>query len=644
MSFLAAMWTAVLSAQQPEPAPPAKPDRRAQVLQQLLVRLDTEQVADHEAAVERVVNLGPAMIEPLQRRLRDRRHHGDSPAVQRGILLALGLHGRAAAASWRHVRELLREDDLPTAQTALWTLGAMVPFLTVDERLAIRDDLKRLPAAIGGHTLAGVLEAMASIDVEHEPANLRGWLQHAGIHTLASCRWITAKIAAGQPIDDRAALTETIEGKLAAATSRDELGWGDYGHQRLLAPDLAETLLALAARPLDDRTARALLDHWQVAQRRRGLAWLRDGGAGLPAPERTDVVARLWDGEPTLAASAAAVLADWGQAGWVGLGALRLLQRTHAEEVVRSACERAAVALVASVESMPAPDRTLLRTIDAALRGEPLTTAELAALPKASARARQLGTDVLSMAAWCPAPHLDAVLQALAAAGEPPRAAFWAMLGWIMRKDPAVVDLGLAWLARQPGTAWPEVRLQGDPLDEFWPMFCCELAVPASRPTAVEATVFILTAGADPAQLLTDLLQPNHRQVARALSQLLAERPGTLRPETAALQRLVAADRPGPINFREFDREEPVACDLGPPLRVLAAMALAELGEAVPGDEALVELVHHHCACRPTELADRMPEWRRSGELLRRLDALEADCRRRLGVPAHLRWPQLAAH
>ena len=86
----------------------------------------------------------------------------------------------------------------------------------------------------------------------------------------------------------------------------------------------------------------------------------------------------------------------------------------------------------------------------------------------------------------------------------------------------------------------------------------------------------------------------------------------------------------------------PVDVDLAVPVRVLASMALAELGEALPDDEALVELVQRHCDCRPAELAERMTAWRQSGELLRRLDALEADCRQRLGVPPHLRWLQLA--
>jgi hypothetical protein len=638
---VAVLLASLLAAQ----TPAAKPDRRTEFLRQSLAALDDPE--RHQDTIDRLTNFGSSLAEPIRLLLRERRRDNLSPRVQQGLLQVLGNLGRAGSTAWRDVFELLREDDVATAHVALWTLGMLSPFLNDDQNGAIHADLRRLPREVGGHTLAGVLESMTRIN-EDSIGSWPNWLMHGDVECLALCRWLRQRHSAGLPIEDRDAIVAMIERRLAASTERSVWSWADYGHARFVAPDLAEAWLALTGSPLDARCARAVLDHWHVDARRRGLSFLRDQGAALPVRERVDVVARLWDHDPTVAELAAGVLADWQLQGCVGLAPLRLLQQTHAQPAVRGACERAAAAILAAGAALAAPDRALLTTIDAALRGEPLTAAEVAATAPAGERARELAGEVLHLASWSPAPRLEAALEALATAGPVTRDAQWAVFGWLLRDDAAVVGTAWSWLVRQRIASWlPAEIATGEPFEQFVLRYCRYLAAPAARPVAIEAAAWLLTENCDLADLRLGLDSEDHRRVSRCLAALLSRRAGSLRDSSDALRRLVAAAGPRGVHFQDEsfgrrDRFTPVDVDLAAPVRVLAGMALAELGEELPTDEALVELVQRHCDCRPTELAERIAAWRQSGELLRRLDALEADCRQRLGVPPHLRWPQLA--
>lgn len=639
---VAALLASLLAAQ----TPAAKPDRRTEFLRQSLAALDDPE--RHQDTIDRLTHFGSSLAEPIRQLLRQRRRDNLSPRVQQGLLQVLGNFGRAASSTWRDVFELLREDDVATAHVALWTLGMLSPFLTNDQNLAIRTDLRRLPREVGGHTLAGVLDAITGINEDSIAQSWQLWLEHGDVECLATCRWLRQRHTAGMPIEDRSAVVARIEQRLGTCTERSTWSWGDYGRARFVAPDLAEAWLALTGSPLDARCARALLDHWHVDTRRRGLSFLREHGAALPVRERVDVVARLWDHDPTVAELAAGVLADWQLQGCVGLAPLRLLQQTHASPTVRGACERAAAAILAAGVALAEPDRALLATIDAALRGEPLTAAEVAATAPAGERARELAGEVLHLAGWSPAPRLEAALEALAAAGPATRDAQWAVFGWLLRDDAAVVGTAWSWLVRQRIASWLPAEIgTGESFEHFVLRYCRYLAAPAARPVAIEAAAWLLTENCDLADLRLGLDSEDHRRVSRCLAELLSRRAGSLRESSDTLRRLVAAAGPRGVHFedRSFgrrDRFTPVDVDLAAPVRVLAGMALAELGEELPTDEALVELVQHHCGCRPAELAERMTAWRQSGELLRRLDALEADCRQRLGVPPHLRWPQLA--
>ncbi|HEX6810426.1 MAG TPA: hypothetical protein VF384_02280, partial [Planctomycetota bacterium] len=149
----------------------------------------------------------------------------------------------------------------------------------------------------------------------------------------------------------------------------------------------------------------------------------------------------------------------------------------------------------------------------------------------------------------------------------------------------------------------------------------------------------------DPAQRLSLLEDPNARFVSHALAVSLARPRGELEQATNRLRELL--EPPGVqglvlLKFRAIELWESIPVDLGDHVRTLAAIALADLGAdfAPPPD---LEAVVKRIAGAPL---DGLPAWvadmRKKNALVPLLDRIEDDCRRLLGVPAHLRWPSVA--
>jgi hypothetical protein len=606
---------------------PAQSERLRQIVANAIA--DLAEPAKSEPALRRLEALGPSIVPLLRAHLQ----RGERDLATGNVLYVLGRCGRAALPAVPELCDVLGSGDETLCCQAMWVLGRIAPFLSEEQSSAVRERAR----VCAGHRdeQAGVLVAVLGLGATPGLETLRAQLRHGG--TVAACTWICAQADAEVP--KAAELTDAVAERLQLVSRRLEVQF-EFGTPYEAAP-LAEAWLALTKKPLDALTARGLLGHWHPDQRRRAIAWLHDHGAALPAIEREDLVARLWDGDAQLVALAASALGEWGRAGMVGLAALRQRQRTLADASLRERCAGAADAIVAACADLAPADRAWLAAIDAHLRGDP--QARPAAPPSEAARA--LAASMLRFAQWNEPATLAAVLELFD--GPPPcDNAVRAVYGWLCTRDAPVAHMALAWLARQGSAVRRAAALRTfDPLpDECVRLARGWVAFPAG-PTAIEAIAWFQSAGATTDELADLVESPNTRLAVRGLVEQVM-RPTSRIATTERLRTLLAMPDDQPLLLLLKDEENGMGFDLTPlaaPVRTLAAIALADRDVKLSPDYGLEELVRKACGVA----LDGLPAWvkarRADGTLTATLDAIETDCRRRLGVPAELRWPTVTA-
>lgn len=616
---------------------PGQQDRWQALVDRTLAQLADP--AQRLGALRTLEHLGPRLVPILRQRLDAPARRDASPQLQADLLWVLSRFGRDALPALPELRDIVRGDDVPVAIEALATLTALAPFLDADQGAAVRDDLEHAYADVKNQTLGGLLAWQLQLGSEPEPRTLTQYLEYTnGVGCTAACRWLVAR--AEHDFAGRDELLLAVDANRQKAMQRLEVAF-DRGAQFADA-DLAEAWLALSKRPLDALAARGLLSHRLPDERRRGVAWLADNGAALPRPERADLVVRLWDGDPAIVAAACEALAGWGRAGLVGLAPLRWFAAAHPDQAARAACVAAADAIVAATTAeLAADDAALVRALDLALRGEPAGPTPTAL----GAVGRELAADVLHLAQWHDPDRLAAVLELLDVA-EPGPPVVGKVYSWLKTDRPELARAALAWLARHAAAARAvlDVRSQGDVFGEcvrlprFW--------VPGlATTTALEATAWFQTVAASRDDLVALLDDGNTRWVARALAELVA-RPDELAGLESRLLQLLAlpADTPLRLALRTpWDRPQVHPCRLAEPTRVLAALALAVREQVLPDANGLGEFVRRRCGVPLADLVPFVAEQRRTGALPALLDAIEAECRKELGVPPDLRWPSMAA-
>jgi hypothetical protein len=291
---------------------------------------------------------------------------------------------------------------------------------------------------------------------------------------------------------------------------------------------------------------------------------------------------------------------------------------------------------------MDAADAALVAALDAALRGEPAGPAPTSL----TTIGKPLVAEVLHLAQWHDPERLAAVLAQLdvADAGD---GAVGAVYSWLRTDEPRLAEHALAWLARRGTAAARAIDARG-----HWDRYgeCVGLArswvTEPARPTAIEATAWFLTWGAPRAELRELLGDGNTRWVARAHAAQIATAPDELAGAEGRLAELLQLPANEPVrlaNGREWDQAQVAPFELAEPLRVLAAIALAERGHDLVDRDGLGALVEEHCTVPLAALGEHVRALRRGGDLAALLDALEADCRTRLGLRPALVWPHADA-
>lgn len=602
-------------------------------LQQLMVKAladlgDPRSVAD---ACRQLEHAGPRVVPFVRERLHWSQQGATTPTQRRHLIYVLGRLGEVALPALPELRDILRDQDELLATTAAWTLGNLVPFVTDPATLdAIRQDLVAAPPATRRAAPAGRLVALLRLGPQPDTGRLLADFDR-GDHLDAVCTWVTAHAA--EPFAGRQELLVRMVLRLDAMMRPLPVQF-DKG-ARADADDLATAVLALRGGDLDGDTARALLQHWHPDQRLRALLWLQDHGATMPAPLRGDLVVRLWDDDPGLARRAAQALARWGTAGLVGLLPLRLMAQAHADEGVRRSCAQAAERVLAATDELAAADAAFVLAIDAACcTGAPVVVAP------ASAKGLELAATALRYGEWNGATALRAVLATYEGGGECDDAVD-AVYGWLTTRDAPTADVALAWLSRRG----PAVRRSATRRAEEWARLAFAWVPEASRGAAIEATAWFELSGATPGEHDEALHADDQRRVARAIAKGLAAGDGW-RPDLAQLRALAtAADTPLQLRPRSVGpfRERPITTRfcLGPPLRALAALALASSGADLPSHAGLVDELRQRFAVEPASLAAWVAQQRRAGTFSAVLDDLEAECRRRLEVDPGLCWPTI---
>ncbi|MEO6594294.1 MAG: hypothetical protein ABIP94_06040 [Planctomycetota bacterium] len=615
-------------------------DRLQQQIQHAIADLgDPSKVAE---AVRKLENLGPMVVPALREVLHYSRRPDAPVAVQSQALYVLGRRGRAAVSALPEVRDIIGDDnDGEVGHQALWTLSMLVPFLSDDACDAIEDLLKRRASRLEA-VAGGIVMAQTRLGANPTTKNLLYHLDARGVQCIAACRWLAAH--ADEEIEQRQTLLDALSRRREQVMTHAALAWKDRPSERLAAVDLAEAWLAMSKQPLDALAARALLEHWHPDSRRRAVLWLQENGASLPLAERADLVARLWDVEPSILLSTCDAFAAWGEHGLVALAPLRLVQKSHKDAEVAARCGQAADRVLAACQGLAAGDRALLASIDAVLQSPspPDLPADVAAGASANPR---LAAEILSMAEWSGVEVLSALLEVVGRASADRADVLSVVFGLATSRQPGVAAVALAWLAGR-GTA---LRGSLRALDVDLAFELAWLArfgvLDEVRTTAVEAAAWI-DIGVD--ALLADVVaaidSANLRFVARSLAELQRRGVdlGTAVPHLRDLTMLPAGQTL-PLQVRGVERDQVLPFDLGEPVRVLAALALARLGLVVeaPGTETagLDSVVRRRCGVGLSDLPAHVAQLRQTDHLRALLDELEADCRQRLGVPMHLAWP-----
>lgn len=641
-ALAAVVLPAVFVAAQQDRSPPPRTNAWTAMAEAAFADLNDE--AKYAAACERLERAGPRVVDFVRERLTVAARATASPRQVRGLLYVLAKRGKEALPALPELRTMLREidnlvRDEAVEQLLCWALAAVLPFVDHELGMAVHHDAETMFQR--RYEALGMMCAMA---IYADDPGDRVLLADATSTPpfLPAYRWLCAR-ADDFPYD-RTTFVEALDAHRRTMQACPPYRTGTF----VDASEVTAAWLAMSRAPLDALAARALLRHFDPARRTEAAVWLRDAGAELPVRERADLVATLWDAEAAVRAAAAATLAAWGKAGIVGLAALRQLQHQHADPAFQAVCARTGDAIVAAFAGEAAPDRTLLAAVDLCLQGR---RSEAPTVATASASALGHCGELLHMAAWCDAERLDAALHCFAAAGGLDHDARQALVGWLWLGNGDVGATAWSWLAKDPtatraalqeGSArpfaeqllavTPGLRSYAAPVDDRMAAFG----------EAVEATAWLLDGVASPEERVEACTQRNTRRIVRSLAVLLMDGShATLAPEV--LTRLCAGgvDERVVVVFRP-EVESWCNADLRPHVRVLAALQSVAQGLPLPTDDAaLDELLTTWCSSSASDLPTTLARWRRDGELEHRLDAIEADARKLLGVRPHLTWPRL---
>lgn len=628
---------AVFVAAQQDRSPPPRSNAWTAMAEAAFADLDDE--AKYAAACERLERAGPRVVQFVRERLTAAARANASSRQVRGLLYVLAKRGKEALPALPDLRAMLCElSDLernPEVDPALcWTLIALLPFVELPVATEILRDAGPLIHRTGDE--GALLRDIAEYGNAPDEQQILRRATHSRFY-LAACRWLVTR-AEDLPFDRE---------KCAAAldTFRRTLGTGPgRGFGSTMDAEITDAWLAVSRDPIDALAAVCLLRHWDPARRVQAIAWLRAQGAALPVFDRVRLGAALWDPEASVRTHAAAALAAWGQAGVVGLAALRHLQQSHADVSYRALCGSTADALLASFDDAPPADRALLTAVDRCLQGRPPEAPPVA--PASATGLARIG-DALHLAVWCPADRLDQALRQIEAAGELDSDAAHAVFTWRSLGDHEVGATAWSWMARHPAATRDALAVR---IETTYADLMVELVSTARsevRGEAIEAMAWLELAGATTDDLLHHSRSGTPRHVVRALAELLLRDPDQARLSPEQLQRLLAGEVEPEVRFVKkvlglVVRDVVHRADLRPHVRVLAALQAAAQGLPLPTDDvALDELLTTWCGSSASDLPTTLARWRRNGELEHRLDAIEADARKRLGVRPHLTWPRL---
>lgn len=642
-ALAAVVLPAMFVAAQQTPSSTARANAWTQMVEQAVADLDDD--GKHASACERLERAGPRVVEFVRQRLQPEARATASFRQIRGLLYVLAKRGKEALPALPELRTMLREiDDLVRDEamehSLCWALAAVLPFVDQEVGMAVIGEAETMRKR--RHQ---PLYTMCAMAVYADDPGDRVLLQDATTLPpyVPAYRWLCAR-ADDFPYD-RTQFVEALDAQRRKLQACPPYRIGAF-------PDASEVTaawLALSRAPLDALAARALLRHYDPARRTEAVTWLREAGAELPVRERADLVAVLWDAEGAVRDAAATTLAAWGQAGIVGLAALRHLQQQHADPAFRAVCASTGDAIVAAFAGDAAADRTLVAAVDLCLQGR---SDAAPAVTTASAGAVARCGELLHMAPWCIAERLDAALHRLAAGGELDGDARQALIGWLFLGNSGVAATAWSWLAKTPaathaafqtGEEWsfadrllaltPGMRRYATPLDDTMAAFG----------EAIEASAWLLDGVATNDERLEACAKGNTRRIVRSLAaMLMADEPARLDPEVLTRLRTGAVDERVVVVVRP-DAESWCNADLRSHVRVLAALQSVAQGLPLPTDDAaLDDLLTTWCGATTADLPQTLARWRRDGELGKRLDAIEADARKLLGVRPHLTWPRLA--
>ena len=602
---------------------------------------DLKDEAKYAAACERLERAGPRVVDFVRERLTAAARATASPRQVRGLLYVLAKRGKEALPALPELRTMLREiDDLvqdeAVEQSLCWALAAVLPFVDPELGMAVHHDAETMFKR--RYEAVGMMCAMAIY--ADDPGDRVLLTDATGTPPfLPAYRWLCAR-ADDFPYD-RTAFVEALDAHRRTLQACPPYRTGAF----VDASELTAAWLALSRAPIDALAARALLRHYDPARRTEAAAWLREGGADLPVRERADLVAVLWDAEAAVRAAAATTLAAWGKAGIVGLAALRHQQYEHADPAFQAVCASAGDAIVAAFAGEAAADRTLVAAVDFCLQGR---RGEAPAVATASASALARCGELLPMAAWCDAERLDAALHCFSAAGGLDHDARQALVGWLWLGKGDVGATAWSWRAKDPA-ATSAAFLQGTNRS-FDELLLAGLLRQALTPDdrqgsfreALEATAWLLDGVATREQRLEACAKGNPRRIVRSLAAMLMDgSQANVDPEVLAKLRAGDVDDRVVVTFGP-DSEIEYSADLRPHVRVLAALQTAAQGLPLPNDDADLDgLLTTWCGATARDLPATLARWRHDGELPRRLDAIEADARKLLGVRPHLTWPRL---
>ncbi len=604
---------------------------------------DLNDEAKFAAACERLERAGPRVVEFVRQRLTAEARATASFRQIRGLLYVLAKRGKEALPALPELRTMLREiDDLVRDEamehSLCWALAAVLPFVDREVGMAVLAECESM-----FKRRHEPLHTMCAMAVYADDPGDRVLLTDATSTPpfLPAYRWLCAR-ADDFPYD-RAQFVEALDAHRRTLQACPPYRTGTF----VDASEPTAAWLALSRAPIDALAARALLRHYDPARRLEAATWLREGGIDLPVRERADLVAVLWDPQASVRDAAATTLAAWGKAGIVGLAALRQLQHEHADPAFQAVCARTGDAIVAAFAGEAAADRTLLAALDLCLQGRP---DEAPAVTHASASAIGRCGELLHMAAWCDAERLDAALKRFAAAGELDRDARQALIGWLWLGNSDLVATAWSWLAKDPAAthaAFQEgsARSFADQLLEVTMTSVYRAPLSnrnASLAEGIEATAWLLDGMATREERLDACAKGDTRRIVRSLAAVLMDHSqANVDPE------VLAKLRAGDVDERVVVLFHPGAgswcnADLRPHVRVLAALQTIAQGLPLPTDDpALDELLTTWCGATARDLPATLARWRRDGELAKRLDAIEADARKLLGVRPHLTWPRL---